>query len=105
MLAVREAPEAPFRLQSSLCRPGVVGGGLRGAGAARLAAAYRARCRSIRAAGGGLGTRPARWRCTLHDFGRGSEPMDLAGLGALGLVAAEWLALGWLSGVAFPTQT
>ena len=31
--------------------------------------------------------------------------MDLAGLGALGLVAAEWLALGWLSGVAFPTQT
>ena len=31
--------------------------------------------------------------------------MDLAGLGALGLVAAEWLALGRLSGVAFPTQT
>ena len=28
--------------------------------------------------------------------------MDLAGLGALGLVALEWLALGWLSGVAFP---
>lgn len=27
--------------------------------------------------------------------------MDLAGLGALGLVAAEWLALGWLGGVAF----
>src|ERR687885_5008 len=30
------------------------------------------------------------------------EDVDLAGLGALGLVALEWLALGWLSGVAFP---
>ena len=30
--------------------------------------------------------------------------MDLPGLAALALIAAEWLALGWLSGVAFPGQ-
>ena len=30
--------------------------------------------------------------------------MDLAGLGALGAVALEWLALGWLSGAAWPGQ-
>ena len=30
--------------------------------------------------------------------------MDLAGLGALALVALEWLALGWLSGAAWPGQ-
>jgi hypothetical protein len=29
--------------------------------------------------------------------------MDLLGVGALGLVAIEWLALGWLSGVDWPT--
>src|SRR5918912_349053 len=28
--------------------------------------------------------------------------MDLLGLAALGLVAADWLALGWLSGIAWP---
>jgi hypothetical protein len=28
--------------------------------------------------------------------------LDVLGLGALALVAAEWLALGWLSGVSFP---
>jgi hypothetical protein len=28
--------------------------------------------------------------------------LDLLGLGALALVAVEWLALGWLSGVSFP---
>jgi len=30
--------------------------------------------------------------------------MDILGVGALGLVAIEWLALGWLSGVAWPTE-
>jgi hypothetical protein len=29
--------------------------------------------------------------------------VDAAGLGALGVVAAEWLALGWLSGLSFPS--
>src|SRR5712692_315105 len=28
--------------------------------------------------------------------------MDLLGVGAVGLVAIEWLALGWLSGVDWP---
>ena len=30
--------------------------------------------------------------------------MDLLGVGALGLVALEWLALGWLSGLVWPAQ-
>ena len=30
--------------------------------------------------------------------------MDILGVGALGLVALEWLALGWLSGVGWPSQ-
>src|SRR4030081_1270228 len=30
--------------------------------------------------------------------------MDLLGVGALGLVAIEWLALGWLSGVDWPAE-
>ena len=30
--------------------------------------------------------------------------MDLLGVGALGLVAVEWLALGWLSGVDWPRE-
>jgi hypothetical protein len=29
--------------------------------------------------------------------------LDLLGIGALALVAAEWLALGWLSGISFPS--
>ena len=31
--------------------------------------------------------------------------MDLLGLGALCLVAAEWLALGWLSSVNWPLSS
>jgi hypothetical protein len=30
--------------------------------------------------------------------------VDILGVGALGLVAIEWLALGWLSGVAWPSE-
>src|SRR5438477_3269504 len=30
--------------------------------------------------------------------------MDLLGIGAVGLVAIEWLALGWLSGIDWPAE-
>ena len=30
--------------------------------------------------------------------------MDILGVAALGLVAIEWLALGWLSGIGWPSQ-